>query len=83
MDNQVKVYPTPANDVVNITLPDALVNTVSVISIVGTDGKVIETRRSKASNLIQLNVSKLIPGVYVVRISTSTQTTNKVITIIR
>jgi hypothetical protein len=73
-DVQVKVYPTPAHDVVNIALPDAFINSVSTISILSTDGKVIETRRSKASNLVQLNVSKLIPGLYLVRIETGAHT---------
>ncbi len=82
-DAVVRVYPVPANDVVNIALPDAFISTASTISILSVNGKMIETRRSKASNLIQLDVSKLTPGVYMLRISTNTQTINKVITITR
>ena len=55
----VKVYPSPARDVVNITLPVALMNNVNVISLLSTDGKIIETRKSKGSRFIQFNVSKL------------------------
>ena len=82
-DALVKVYPTPANDVVNIALPDAMVNTVSAISVLSSDGKLIETRSAKGSNLIQLDVSKLRAGIYVIRIVTNTQTISRAITITR
>jgi len=82
-DALVKVYPTPANNVVAIELPDALANAVNVISIISADGKVVDTRRSKASNLIRVDVSKLTPGMYIVRIQSNTQTINKTITITR
>jgi photosystem II stability/assembly factor-like uncharacterized protein len=82
-DALVKVYPTPANNVLNISLPDALANTVNVVSLVSTDGKIIETRRTEASNLLQLDVSKLIPGMYIVRIQSNTQIISKAITIKR
>ena len=79
----VKVYPSPARDVINITLPLALTNSVNVISLLSTDGKVIETRRSNASNLVQFNVSKLSPGIYIFRIQSNNQTFNKAVTITR
>ena len=77
----VKVYPSPARDVVNITLPVALMNNVNVISLLSTDGKVIETRRSQASSFVQFNVGKLSAGVYIIRIQSNTQTFNKAFTI--
>jgi hypothetical protein len=82
-DAQVKVYPTPANDIVNIILPDALLNQVSIISLLSIDGKLMETRRSITSNSIQINVSKLTPGMYIIRVATNNQTINKLITIAR
>jgi len=82
-DAVVRVYPVPANDVVNIALPDAFINTASTISILSIDGKMIETIRSAASNLIQVNVSKLKPGVYVIRIATNGHTINKTFTVVR
>jgi photosystem II stability/assembly factor-like uncharacterized protein len=77
----VKVYPIPANDVINIFFQDALVNTPSVISILSMDGKVIESRKSGGSKLIQLDISKLTSGPYMLRIKTKTQTINKAISI--
>jgi photosystem II stability/assembly factor-like uncharacterized protein len=82
-DNLVKVYPTPANDVINISLAEALARTASSISIIGFDGKIIETKRTKASGLIQLNVSNLAPGMYVLCIESAGQTINQTITINR
>ncbi len=83
IENLVKVYPSPARDVVNITLPIALMNNENVISLISTDGKVIETRRSKASSLIQFNVSKIPPGMYIIRIQSNMQTFNKTFPIIK
>jgi photosystem II stability/assembly factor-like uncharacterized protein len=82
-DALVKVYPSPANDRVNISLPDEMANTVSVIRIVSMDGKVVETRRSKASNIIQLNVSKLPRGMYMIHVTANNKTINQAITIAR
>lgn len=53
------VYPNPANDVLNIKLTE---NATSV-SILGMDGKVISTE-SVNSNLVAVNVSNLVSGVY-------------------
>ena len=82
-NNLVKVYPSPARDVVNINLPVALMNNVNTISLLSADGKLIETRRTKASNLVQFNVSKLPPGIYILRIQSNMQIFNKAVTITR
>lgn len=77
----VKVYPSPARDVVNISLPAAIMNNANVISLLSTDGRVIETRRSKASSVVQFNVGRLPAGVYIIRVQSNTQTFNKAFTI--
>jgi hypothetical protein len=79
----VKVYPIPANNLVNISLPAAFTKAMSVISIVNMDGKVLATRTIKAGTLMQVDVSKLSPGLYIVRIQSNTQTITKAITIAR
>ena len=76
----VKIYPTPANDVINVTLPD---ESLGVISILTTDGKLLESKRIMGSRLVQFNVSKLPAGQYILRIFTKTQAIGKVITIQR
>lgn len=55
----VVVYPNPATDVLNIKMNE---NATSV-SIIGMDGKVISTE-SVNSNLVTVNVSNLVSGVY-------------------
>ena len=79
----VKVYPSPASDVVNIVLDEQLVSTNNLISIIGMDGKIIESRNPAGARSIQLNVSKLIPGLYIVRIESGGKTYNKTVSIIR
>ncbi|MEO6542003.1 MAG: T9SS type A sorting domain-containing protein [Ferruginibacter sp.] len=83
VDAMVKVYPSPANNVVNISMDDALVNTNSAISIVSMAGKVLESTLSKGSKVIQMNVSKLPAGIYIVRVEANGSTINKTITITR
>ncbi|MGZ5220673.1 MAG: T9SS type A sorting domain-containing protein [Chitinophagaceae bacterium] len=77
----VKLYPVPANDVINVTLEDVFVN--SEINILSADGRVVETTRSAGKRLVQLNVSKLPVGFYMVRITGKTKTINKPISIAR
>ena len=82
-ENQVKVYPTPANDVINVALQDDMVNAKSVISIVSMDGKVMQTTTSAKARSVQLNVSNLPAGSYILRIASDKQTIKRVITISR
>ena len=81
-ENLVKVYPTPASNVLTIQWQDPL-PTNKVISILSMDGRVMQTTKQEGSNLIRLNVSKLPAGIYTVRIITKKVTVNKVITISR
>lgn len=81
--SSIKVYPTPANDVVNIVLDDASANAECTISVISMDGKVIQATKSSRLKTIKLDVSKLVRGVYTLRISTNSQITNNVITITR
>jgi photosystem II stability/assembly factor-like uncharacterized protein len=80
-DNLVKVYPTPARDVINVALQDAVENKEGAVSIHSMDGKLLQSTRLSGATLMQLNVSKLPAGVYTLRITSKTQVMNKVITI--
>lgn len=53
------VYPNPASDVLNIKLTES----VTSVSILGMDGKVLSSE-SVNSNLVAVNVSNLVSGVY-------------------
>lgn len=63
--SQVKVYPNPVVDVLNIEA-DSKVNTVQVFDLTG---KVVSSH-TLDSVKNQVNLSKLTPGVYVVNIQT-------------
>jgi photosystem II stability/assembly factor-like uncharacterized protein len=78
-----KVYPTPANDVINVFLENSLMNNSSVVSLFNIDGRLIESKKPQGSKLVQLNVSKLPTGQYVLRVTSKSQTTNKIITVKR
>lgn len=80
---QLRVYPTPANNVVHVVLQDVFVNARSVVSILSMDGRVIEAKTSAGAKTIQLDVSKLPAGVYNIRVVTNAQVTNRVITVTR
>jgi photosystem II stability/assembly factor-like uncharacterized protein len=82
-DALVKVYPIPASDVVNVVLEDAMLGRQTIISIINSDGKVVETRRAVGSRSVQLNVASLVPGFYIVRIESGSKMINKSITIVR
>ena len=82
----VKVFPVPANDVINIEVQAATLkstNAISVISILTTDGKLVQSTRAVRSGSMQLNVSKIKPGIYTLRITTNRQTINRQIIIAR
>ena len=83
INTAIKVYPTPAVDVLHISLTDALVKTASMIQVLTTDGKVVATTRSSGAKLVKLSVSNLAPGLYMVRIVGNGKTTNQLITIAR
>ena len=55
----------------------------AVESILSMDGRVLESKTSSGAKSIQMNVSRLPAGVYVVRVTTNAQVTNRVITVSR
>ncbi len=80
-ENLVKVFPTPARDVINVVLADAFVNAEAVVSILNLDGKILQFTKLSGARSLQLNVSKLPAGIYSLRITSNTQMVNKIITI--
>jgi hypothetical protein len=64
-NNAISMYPNPAEDVVNINLKTASINTVKIISVVGAE---IEADFNRSNNTIE--VSHLKPGIYLLSITT-------------
>jgi hypothetical protein len=79
----LKVYPLPANDVINVFLDESFLNNNSVISLFNVDGRLIESKKAGGSKLMQVGVSKLPAGLYILSITNRSQTVNKIISIKR
>jgi len=62
---EVKIFPVPATDVLNVQLPSSYVNNVS-LQLMGIDGKFISTLKPSVNN-VRINVSNLASGTYVIR----------------
>jgi hypothetical protein len=80
-ESLVKVFPIPARDIINVELPDAFVNTEAVISINSMYGNLLQSTELSGTKSIQLNVSKLPTGNYMLHIVSGTQRINKAISI--
>ena len=59
---QVKVFPNPATDMLNVQLPSSYLNTVTM-QLFGADGKIMSTFKPTVNN-IKINVSPLAGGSY-------------------
>ena len=76
-----KVFPSPARDMINVMLQDAVANTNGVLSLYSMDGKLLQSKKLSGAILMQLDVSKLPSGMYTVRVTSEKQILNKIITI--
>ena len=83
LNDRIKIYPTPANDLINVSLSDDQVATTTTIHILSMEGKVVEVRKSTGVKLVQLNVRKLTAGMYIIRVTANNKTANQTITISR
>ena len=67
-----KLYPNPAfNDMVNVITRD---NQLKQIKVYDVFGKIVLTQQISKSNL---NISRLIPGVYVMQVTENQKTSNR------
>jgi len=61
----VKIFPVPATDVLNVQLPSSYINNVT-LQLFGVDGKYIATLKPAVSN-VQINVKNLAAATYVLK----------------
>jgi len=65
--SEIKIYPNPARERINLELPHELVEKGATIEIVSSDGKLI--RREQANSpKFSLETDKLVSGVYLLRV---------------
>ena len=78
------IYPIPATDNVNITLPTSLIGKSATISILSVDGKLISKKQiANTGQTETVNVSSLTNGTYIVSIVTANEVVNKTIQVLR
>jgi hypothetical protein len=63
---EVKIFPVPATDILNVLLPSSYVNSATLL-LYGIDGKFIATLKPTVNN-VKLNVKPLAGGTYVLKI---------------
>ena len=63
---EVKVFPNPATDIVNVQLPSSYVNSATLL-LYSIDGKFISTLKPSV-NSVKINVTNLANGTYIIRI---------------
>lgn len=66
--NEIKTYPNPASNVINIDLGKNYPNVN--ISIYSTNGQLIETKEYRSVEMIELNLKELSSGLYFLKIGT-------------
>lgn len=67
-ENQISVFPSPANEVINIELPGKTSGPVE-ISLMDAFGKKIRSvNATKGNSIFQMNVGDLAPGIYFIRV---------------
>lgn len=68
----LNTYPNPVQDVMNIDLSNVK-NVNGTISILGIDGKLLQTRQIAETTIVTLDISSLSTGMYICRYSNSTE----------
>ena len=63
---EVKIFPVPATDVLHVLLPSSYVNSATLL-LYGMDGKFISTMKPSVNN-VKINVKPLAGGTYVIKI---------------
>jgi hypothetical protein len=63
---EVKIFPVPATDVLNVLLPSSYINNATLL-LYGIDGKFIATLKPSVNN-VKINVKPLAGGTYIIRI---------------
>ena len=81
-DKLVKVYPTPARDIINVVLQDVNTYKDGVVSIHSLNGKLLQSTKISGTTSLQLNVSKLPAGMYMMRIVSGDQWIDNVISVV-
>ncbi len=82
--SNVRLYPIPAKDAINITVTGSMINQPATISILSVDGRLMYQQSTNTlSQTETINVSKLANGKYILRIVTNNKVVNTQIEVLR
>ena len=70
----LNVYPNPTTDVVNVTLENKSINSVSISDL---NGRIVKSKDYKNVSNVSMNVSDLAAGVYMMSITSDSGTATK------
>jgi len=73
-DNMLILYPNPANDILNIDLPQQIASESSTLEVLDLQGKIILTQNIESRQSISINTQNLAEGTYVLRIKSKSET---------
>ena len=74
-NNEIKIYPNPANNSLQVTIGNEHVTDVKIYDLLGKQIKIEELKR--INDALQIDVSNLKEGVYFVDVKTSTEVLTK------
>ena len=74
IEDMISVYPNPASNVVNITIPKILKNTT--INIIDESGRIVISNKAIAGNN-SIDISKLSPGMYIIEVKDDLSSTKQ------
>lgn len=65
LNNELKLYPNPVSDVLNVDVPSSNSSTLEIYAI---DGKKVYTKSVNGTNTTQVDVSKFSKGMYILKL---------------
>ncbi len=71
---KLSLYPIPADDILQVNYHTEITNQHAGVAVFDTNGKLITSREMNGSNTIQLDVSGLTPGVYILKLTGRNET---------
>jgi hypothetical protein len=68
--NRLKIYPTPASDIVKLSIGEAYIDKTGQVTIQNTEGKLLASYAfQKLKSTETIDISRLSPGIYMVQVS--------------
>ena len=68
LHNEVKIYPNPASNIINISVPTSV--NYSVVELIDDQGAAVKSIKS-TNRTIVINTNDVSPGLYIIKISLS------------